>query len=131
MPPILDAFDHVHVFVADRDAAEVWYREVLGLQRVCELEFWARDGGPLIIQNSTGAIHLALFEREPKPCRSTIALRVSGEQYAKWKTHLAQVLPNQVSEEDHQLSISLYFSDPYGNPYEITTYEVSAFDRSN
>lgn len=33
MPPELRAFDHVHVFVADRARAEAWYGEVLGLRR--------------------------------------------------------------------------------------------------
>jgi predicted lactoylglutathione lyase len=26
--------------------------------------------------------------------------------------------------QDHQQSLSLYFSDPDGNPWELTTYEV-------
>jgi catechol-2,3-dioxygenase len=29
-----------------------------------------------------------------------------------------------VSFEDHAVSVSLYFADPDGNPYEITTGEV-------
>jgi catechol-2,3-dioxygenase len=28
--------------------------------------------------------------------------------------------------EDHDLSVSLYFHDPDGNPFEITTYEYQA-----
>jgi catechol 2,3-dioxygenase-like lactoylglutathione lyase family enzyme len=57
------AFDHVHVFVADRPAAERWYQRVLGLCRSPELEHWAVDGGPLTLQDETGAAHIALFER--------------------------------------------------------------------
>ena len=117
------AFDHVHVFVADRAAAEQWYARVLGFKRSQELEFWAVDGGPLTIQDDSGAVHLALFERPRQPCRSTIALRVSAAEFAHWQAHLAQVLPSQVTEEDHSVSVSLYFADPDGNPYEITTYE--------
>ena len=124
MRPSLQAFDHVHVFVEDRAAAEHWYSRVLGLSRSPDLEFWASDGGPLTLQNSTGSIHIALFERPAKPCRSTIALRVTGDEFNAWHAHLREELPGGVSFEDHQASISLYFADPYGNPYEITTYEV-------
>ncbi|MDD2770426.1 MAG: VOC family protein [Methylococcus sp.] len=126
MPPELQAFDHVHVFVTNRVKAEEWYRQVLGLSRTKELEFWAEDGGPLTIQNTSGSIHLALFERPAQSCRSVIALRVGAAEYTAWKAHVESSLPGQVSEEDHVVSLSLYFRDPDGNPYEITTYEVTA-----
>jgi catechol-2,3-dioxygenase len=125
MPPPLDAFDHVHVFVQDRAAAERWYARVLGLSRTPELAFWAADGGPLTLQNASGSIHIALFERPAKPCRSTIALRVPGASFGDWQTHLQRELPGGVSFEDHEASVSLYFADPDGNPYEITSYEVA------
>jgi catechol-2,3-dioxygenase len=123
MAPEIQAFDHIHVHVADRAAAEAWYRKVLGLQRSPELEFWTADGGPLTVQNASGSIHIALFERAPQPSRTTIAMRVSVSAYREWKAHLREVLVAPPSEEDHQLSMSLYFRDPDGNPYEITTYE--------
>lgn len=125
MAPALQAFDHVHVFVADRSAAAAWYREVLGFDVVPELAFWAADGGPLTLRDAGDSIHIALFEREVQPCRSTVALRASAEQYVQWRQHLRQRLADQVSEEDHQASLSLYFSDPDGNPFEITSYEVA------
>jgi catechol-2,3-dioxygenase len=121
----LQAFDHVHVYVQDRSAAERWYAKVLGLVRSRALEFWATGGGPLTLENEQGTIHLALFERANQPCRSTIALRVSGAEFHSWRAHLERELPGRVTLEDHQVSLSLYFADPDGNPYEITTYEVS------
>ena len=126
MPPELQAFDHVHVFVTNRANAEEWYSKVLGLYRTKELEFWAIDGGPLTIQSRSGTIHIALFERTAQTCRSTIALRVGAAEYVAWKAYLERLLPGQVSEEDHVASRSLYFGDPDGNPYELTTYEVKA-----
>ena len=126
MPPELQAFDHVHVYVTDRRTAEAWYRETLGMYRTPELEFWAEGGGPLTIQNPSGSIHIALFERVAQPCRSVVALRVAGKEFNDWRSHLGTTLPGQVAEEDHVASVSLYFSDPDGNPYEITTYEITA-----
>lgn len=128
--PLLEAFDHVHVFVRDRAASEHWYAAVLGLGRSKDLEFWASPEGPLTLQNVSGSIHLALFEREPRPCRSTIALRVGAEQYVQWRDHLTRMLAGAVTEEDHTASMSLYFSDIDGNPYEITTYERGGLTRT-
>ena len=128
MTPALEALDHIHVYVADRAAAETWYRRVLGLQRVKAFEFWAEGGGPLTLADAEGggSVHIALFERPKQACRSTIALRVTGPAYRQWKSHLAEVLGGKFTEEDHQASLSLYFSDPDGNPYEITTYDIGA-----
>jgi catechol-2,3-dioxygenase len=122
--PVIEAFDHVHVYVCDRDAAETWYAQIFGFSRSKELEFWAVDGGPLTIQNESGSVHFALFAR-PAPARhSTIALRVNRADFAAWRAHLAHCLPGEFSEEDHEVSRSLYFSDPDKNPFEITTYKV-------
>jgi catechol 2,3-dioxygenase-like lactoylglutathione lyase family enzyme len=126
MTPQLEAFDHIHVYVADRPAAEAWFARVLGFARNKDLEFWAEGGGPLTIQNPSGSIHIALFERPSQPCRSTLALRATATEYRAWREHLRKVLEGQVTEEDHGASFSLYFRDPDGNPYEITTYDVQA-----
>jgi catechol-2,3-dioxygenase len=132
MTPDILAFDHVHVFVRDHGEAQAWYRRVLGFTLTPELEFWAADGGPLTIQNASGTVHIALFERgerankrEPLLCRSTIALRVDAAGWLAWREHLARELPGAINEEDHVASMSLYFNDPDGNPYEITTYDVA------
>ena len=125
-PPAIRSVDHVHVFVRDRLAAERWYESVLGFTRIKEYEFWAADGGPLTIQNREGTVHIALFERPAEKCRSTIALGVGAHELLAWKAHLTQALEQAPTLEDHDLSLSLYFSDPDGNPYEITTYEYEA-----
>jgi catechol-2,3-dioxygenase len=125
MPPDIEAFDHIHVYVADRAAAEVWYRRVLGFTRTEALAFWATDGGPLTLQNASGSIHLALFERPRQANRAMIALRASAAQFTQWLAHLRRELDAEIGVEDHALAFSLYFKDPDGNPYEITTYEYS------
>ena len=126
MRPKIEAFDHIHVFVADRPAAEQWYERVLGLVRSRELEFWAPNGGPLTLQNDSGTVHIALFERPSERNRATIALRVGAKHFDQWLTHLRLQLADGVTVEDHEVSVSLYFQDPDGNPYEFTTYEYAA-----
>lgn len=123
MIPRLQGVDHIHVFVPDRPQAETWYREVLGFERVEALESWAPDGGPLTIEDPDGTTHLALFERESAPNRATIALKVGGEGLLEWRRHLSGALKTEIELVDHQLSWSIYFSDPYGNPFEITTHD--------
>ncbi len=123
MLPTLDGFDHIHVYVQDRAAAESWYGQVLGMTRVADLAFWADDGGPLTLTDASHTVHVALFERPPQACRSTIALRVKAAALIAWQQHLQAALGIALPLQDHQASWSLYFSDPYGNPYEFTTYE--------
>jgi catechol-2,3-dioxygenase len=126
MAPTLERVDHVHVFVSDRMASEQWYAKAMGLRRVKELEFWAADGGPLTIANPSGTIHLALFERPADRCRSTIAFAADAAQFAEWRAHLSESLARPIDPVDHQVSWSLYFSDPDGNPFEITSYDYAA-----
>ena len=125
MAPTLDRIDHIHVFVADRPASEEWYAKVLGFTQVAELAFWSADGGPLTIANASGTIHLALFERPAEKCRSTIALAATAAGLLAWRMHLASVLGRSIEAVDHQVSWSLYFNDPDGNPFEITSYEYA------
>jgi catechol-2,3-dioxygenase len=123
MIPVLTGIDHVHVYVSDRVAAEEWYDRVLGLKRMQDLAFWAADGGPLTVANASNTIHLALFEQARQQCRSTVALGAGAEDFLAWRKHLQSVLEREVEAVDHQVAWSLYFQDPDGNPFEITSYE--------
>jgi catechol-2,3-dioxygenase len=120
--PPLRGVDHLHVHVSDRAAAERWYARVLGLTRVQELEVWAVEGGPLTLADRSGTVHLALFERAASARHATLALAVDGPAFLAWRTHLARELPAPPELEDHGLSWSLYFADPDGNPFELTTH---------
>jgi len=122
MTPTLNGIDHIHVYVANWADAEEWYQSVLGFKRVDALMVWAVDGGPLTLENAAGNVHLALFERDSHPDTSAIAFGASGEEFLAWKAHLEDHgLELRIS--DHDLAYSLYFSDPWGNLHEITTYE--------
>lgn len=123
--PSLAGFDHLHVHVRDRAAAEAWYAHVLGLHRVAALAHWAQGGGPLTLADAGETVHLALFERPPAPTlHSTLALRAEADAFRAWHAHLAATLPAPPSFEDHGLSVSIYFRDPDGNPFEITCWDV-------
>ena len=100
MTPTFDRIDHIHLYATHRDKAEQWYADVLGLGRVPELEEWAVDGGPLTLQNSSGTVHIALFEQPAQPCRSVIALAVGPEEFVAWQRHLIEKLRRPIEAED-------------------------------
>jgi catechol-2,3-dioxygenase len=122
MIPVFDRIDHIHVYASNRNKSEQWYAEMMGFTRVAALESWAADG-PLTLQNSSGTVHIALFEAPAQPCRSVIALSVGAAEFVAWRAHLVDKLERPVEPEDHQLAWSLYFADPDGNPWEITSYQ--------
>ena len=125
--PPLTGLDHIHVLVRDRAAAVRWYRDVMGLAPVPELEVWQADGGPLTLADAGGHVHIALFERAPAANnKAVIALGVDAPGFVQWREHLSRALGEPVAVVDHDLSLSLYFRDPDGNPYEITTYDVTS-----
>ncbi len=122
MAPILNTVDHLHVNVGSWSEAEEWYLSVLGFKRVNALMEWAVKNGPLTIENPEGTIHLALFESESPKTTDVIAFGATGEEFLHWKTHLeSHGLKLRVT--DHKLAYSLYFSDPWQNSHEITTYD--------
>ncbi|MEO5687850.1 MAG: VOC family protein [Burkholderiaceae bacterium] len=122
MIPAFDRIDHIHLYATNRNKSEQWYADVMGFSRVRELESWAEEG-PLTLTNSSGTVHIALFEAPLQACRSVIALSVGAEEFIAWRQHLVDKLKRPVEAEDHQLSWSLYFDDPDGNPWEITSYQ--------
>lgn len=123
MPPKLDGIDHINLYVPNRAEAAKWYKDILGFTSPASSAFWAEDDqGPLVIEDSLGKIHLALFQRETFTPSTAIAFGVDGKGFLKWKKYLEEknLLDNL---SDHSLSWSLYFKDPYGNSHEITTYQ--------
>lgn len=127
--------DHVELFVPDQYEAANWYAEVLGLQIIPEFEFWASDG-PLMLATASHGTMLALFQGEPKGSRPTaghhrVAFRVDGPGFSHFLSRLDEIVVyNQLNERltrqhvvDHDLSWSIYFCDPYGHLYEITSYD--------
>jgi len=127
MKPKLKNIDHIHIFVADRQEALKWYRTVLGLKPVKNLLFWAKTG-PLTIGNEEGSIHIALFKGEPKENRSVVAFNTSGKEFINWHKKINDVADGNIEVVDHSVSFSIYFQDPYENPYEITSYDYEILE---
>lgn len=137
MPFRVHHIDHVEVFVPDRYDAARWYSQALGLEILPECEDWAKDsGGPLMIACADGTSKMALFAGEPAGTRPAaghhrVAFAVSADEFTQFLDRSPEVPiydekgdplhpPRPV---DHDRSWSTYFSDPWGNRYEITTCE--------
>ncbi len=133
----IERHDHVELFVPDRYEAADWYKEIFGLKIVDAYEHWADGaGGPLMIANEKGLGMLALFEGEPPGDRNLagfrrVAFRVDGAGFLAFRerlSHLQLAYKGQTLTADdvvdHDQSFSIYFDDPYGHHFEITTYDV-------
>ena len=135
-----EGIDHVEVFVPDRRAAARWYGEALGMSVVADYERWADDPrGPLMVSSDGGRTMLALFDGEPERGRPAagfrrVAFRVGAEAFLAYRLYLVglQVFDEKGEEleelppVDHDGSFSMYFCDPWGHPFEVTTYEYDA-----
>lgn len=128
----VEKLDHAHVFVRDRYEAARWYERVLGLDILPAHEHWAADAdGPLTISSDAGDTALALFRSDGRRRPRVIAFRVDGagflEFLARLDTHPVYdesgraIGPDDVS--DHGAAFSVYFCDPDGNHFELTTYD--------
>ncbi len=122
----------------DRYAAAAWYERVFGTQIVQEFEDWAVEGGPLMISTHEAGTKIALFEGVPPNnggqfSAKRVAFRADGEGFITFLDRLneaailndrgARLTRDQVM--DHDKAWSIYFVDPYGNRYEITTYDYA------
>lgn len=123
----IEQIDHVEVFVPDRHEAAGWYGRVFGLEVTDGFEEWAAmDGGPLMLSCGNGT-KLALFEGkpggDPDPAGfRRVAFRVGGEGFIEFLGRL-EGLGIVARTTDHDKAYSVYFADPYGNDFEVTTYE--------
>lgn len=132
--------DHVELFVPDRHEAAQWYQRVLGLEILAEYEQWAADiRGPLMISSDDGNTKLALFEGAPPgPGQASgfrlVAFRVGAAGFIRFLERLGDLQLKDHRDQavtvdsviDHAKAYSVYFSDPYGHRFEVTTYEYEA-----
>ena len=127
-PFTLDGIDHVAIAVRDVERSARWYCEVLGLERR-HRDVWSSH--PAVV--GIGTTSLALFpvagpSPQPRPGRDVLtmrhlAFRAARHEFDNAKTDLSK-RGIRFTEQNHQISESIYFEDPDGHEIEITTYEV-------
>jgi catechol 2,3-dioxygenase-like lactoylglutathione lyase family enzyme len=134
----VDGIDHVELSVPDRYEAAEWYHEALGFEIVEEFEHWARlSAYPLMLSTDGGRTMLALFEGPPSPGTGgfrRVAFRTSGKGFLAFldRTDAIPEIDAQGagSVTDFGSAYSVFFSDPYGYPFEVTTYEYDVVSES-
>jgi len=91
-----------------------------------------------MISSDGGSTKLALVKGEPKGSRNAtghkrVAFRISGAGFMAFISRLDTHNILKSSGDpltagdvvDHEKSFSIYFIDPYGNNYEVTTYDYA------
>ncbi|MEM6895941.1 MAG: VOC family protein [Pseudomonadota bacterium] len=125
----ISSLDHVHLYVADPEAAAAWYNRVLGLR---VLPSSARLSGGKYMATPRGQYCATIFTgRPPSDGDHTTAFRVTGrvfiafgEQLPHGDVRARSGAPLSASDAaDHDLAFSYYFQDPDGNHLELTTYD--------
>jgi catechol 2,3-dioxygenase len=125
---LLEGIDHVALAVRDVEKSVAWYCEVLGLERRYQ-DVW----GSLPAVVGIGTTSIALFpvagsSPQPRPGRDVLtmrhlAFRASRREFDNACAALvARGIP--ITEQNHQISHSIYFEDPDGHEIEITTYDL-------
>ena len=126
---MIQRLDHIAITVSDLQTTADWYQRVLGL---AVIHRW--DPHPWMV--GTGETYLALFPRDPDRLLAPhagdlrhIAWAVAPEDFAAIQRQLHDAGVPFEGPVDHELSLSVYFSDPDGYKLEITTYPPERADR--
>jgi catechol 2,3-dioxygenase-like lactoylglutathione lyase family enzyme len=124
----LDGIDHVAMSVRDVERSAEWYIDVLGFERRYQ-EMW--DGVPVFVGKGRTAIALFPVSAKESSARSErggvrmlhLAFRANRKSFLAAQEELKQ-RGIQFEFQDHEISHSIYFSDPDGHKLEITTYDL-------
>ena len=118
------------LYVADLDAAEAFYAEVLGLERIAKVEgrhvfFRCGRGVLLLFQPDATVVAPAADARLPVPPHGArgdghLCFAASAEEIDRWKARLqARGIAVEADFEWPQGGRSIYFRDPSGNSLEF------------
>jgi catechol 2,3-dioxygenase-like lactoylglutathione lyase family enzyme len=118
------------LYVTDLDAAEVFYAEVLGLERIAKVDgrhvfFRCGRGVLLLFQPDATVVPPAADARLPVPPHGArgeghLCFAASAEEIDRWKARLqARGITVEADFEWPQGGRSIYFRDPSGNSLEF------------
>ena len=118
------------LYVADLDAAEAFYAEVLGLERIAKVEgrhvFFRCGEGVLLLFNADATqVPPPADARLPVPPHGTrghghLCFAAPGDEIDRWKTFLEERgIAIEADFEWPQGGRSIYFRDPSGNSLEF------------
>jgi len=118
------------LYVADLDAAEAFYGEVLGLERIAKVDgrhvfFRCGSGILLLFQPDATVVPPAPEARLPVPPHGArgqghLCFSASASEIDRWKAHLvARGIAVEADFEWPQGGRSIYFRDPSGNSLEF------------
>lgn len=125
----LDGLDHVALLVRDQARSIAWYGDVLGLELIYEAE-WGAVPAMLVAPGSRTGV--ALFPAEDPQAAGAppgsiavahVAFRADRAGFERAQAALAEH-GIAFRFEDHDVSHSIYFTDPDGHRLEITTYDL-------
>ena len=66
--------------------------------------------------------------RSQESVPTSIAFNTDGEEFINWHKKINDLVEGNIELEDHSVSFSIYFQNPYGNPYEITSYDYEIIE---
>jgi catechol 2,3-dioxygenase-like lactoylglutathione lyase family enzyme len=118
------------LYVADLDAAEAFYGDVLGLERITKVDgrhvfFRCGQGVLLLFQPDATVVPPAPDARLPVPPHGTrgdghLCFSASTDEIDRWKARLqARDIAIEADFEWPQGGRSIYFRDPSGNSLEF------------
>jgi catechol 2,3-dioxygenase-like lactoylglutathione lyase family enzyme len=122
----LEGIDHVAMSVSDVERSAQWYIDVLGFERRYP-GMW--EGIPVFIGKGTTSIALFPVRETSAPSERGgvrmlhLAFRANRKSFLAAQKELKQ-RGIQFEFQDHEISHSIYFSDPDGHKLEITTYDL-------
>ncbi len=127
----LEQIDHVALRCHSPEATKAWYVSILGFEDVSPRQ-WA--GIPILLR--LGSTFVALFP-ETSNTRSLdnhlahVAFRAAT--YSAFEIAQDELRTQGVAFEfqDHEVSHSIYFTDPDGFQLEITTYDLPNVGRAS
>src|SRR5690606_21237788 len=127
------------LYVTDLAAAEAFYSDVMGLERIAKVEgrhvFFRCGQGVLLLFNAAATkVAPAADARLPVPPHGTVGnghlcFAARAEEIERWKTWLqAKGITVEADFEWPQGGRSIYFRDPSGNSLEFAEPRIWGFE---